>query len=160
MRTVLAVGCLLLSLAATALAIECYSCDGIKESDGPCAGDGQIGEQVSCADKCGLLLEERLTEAGGSVVSSDFRWRRGCATDGQEMTDNSEAEGAELTGELGCQNVGQYSYDNIVVRHTLCLCNSTLCNTHKNDMSGVAGSGPGGLGVAMAVAFYLVQWII
>ena len=56
-----------------------------------------------------------MTEKHGSVVSSDSRWRRGCATDGHEMTDNSEAKGDKITGELGCQNVGQYSYDNIVV---------------------------------------------
>ena len=112
---------------------QCYSCDGIKQSDSPCAGSGQIGEQVSgpwislcsiilfqvsCADKCGLLLEERLTEKDGSVVSSDSRWRRGCATDGHEMTDNSEADGDKVTGEIGCLNVGQYSYDNIIVVRT------------------------------------------
>ena len=100
--------------------MQCYSCDGIKASEGPCAGDGegQIGEPVSCPDKCGLLLEERLTEKHGSVVSSDSRWRRGCATDGQELTDNSEAKSEKITGEMGCTNVGQYSYDNIVVVST------------------------------------------
>ena len=54
----------------------------------------------------------------GSVVSDDSRWRRGCATDGHELTDNSEAKGDKITGELGCTNVGQYSYDNIVVVST------------------------------------------
>ena len=70
---------------------------------------------MTCPDKCGLLLEERMTEKHGSVVSTDYRWRRGCATDGSELTDNSEAKTEKVTGELGCTNVGQYSYDNIVV---------------------------------------------
>ena len=56
-----------------------------------------------------------MTEKHGSVVSTDYRWRRGCATDGSELTDNSEAKTEKVTGELGCTNVGQYSYDNIVV---------------------------------------------
>ena len=47
------------------------------------------------------------------------RWRRGCATDGHEMTDNSEASGAKdkgkLTGELGCYNVAQRSEDRLIV---------------------------------------------
>eukprot|EP00090_Calanus_glacialis_P015927 TRINITY_DN25041_c0_g1_i1.p1 TRINITY_DN25041_c0_g1~~TRINITY_DN25041_c0_g1_i1.p1 ORF type:complete len:160 (-),score=24.35 TRINITY_DN25041_c0_g1_i1:123-602(-) len=148
---------ILLGLAATTIAIQCYACDGIKQSDGPCAGDGQIGEKVTCEDKCGLLLEERMTEKKGSVVSSESRWRRGCATDGQELIDNSEAKADKVTGKLGCTNVGQSSYDNIIVRHTLCLCNTTLCNTHKNAMGGVAASRPGMLLVGLTSIVLLVQ---
>merc|ERR1719470_193734 len=157
MSKVLISGVLLLGLVATTIAIQCYACDGIKQSDGPCAGDGQIGEKESCPDKCGLLLEERLTEKHGSVVSSESRWRRGCATDGHELTDNTEAQSDKVTGELGCINVGQYSYDNIVVRHTLCLCNTTLCNTHKNDMSGAAIFTPGLLAVLIPCIFALLH---
>ena len=56
-----------------------------------------------------------MTEKKGSVVSSESRWRRGCATDGQELIDNSEAKADKVTGKLGCTNVGQSSYDNIIV---------------------------------------------
>ena len=49
-----------------------------------------------------------MTEKHGS----DSRWRKGCATDGSELTDNSEAKTEKVTRELGCTNVGQYSYDN------------------------------------------------
>ena len=30
-----------------------------------------------------------------------LRWRRGCATDGHELTNESEADPGTLTGELG-----------------------------------------------------------
>jgi len=151
----------LFGLAARSLAIQCYSCDGIKASEGPCAGDGegQIGDAVTCPEKCGLLLEERLTEKHGSVVSSDSRWRRGCATDGHELTDNTEAKSEKVTGEMGCTNVGQYSYDNIVVRHTLCLCNTTLCNTHKNNMSGAANFTPTLVWAIMPCIYALLQLV-
>ena len=45
------------------------------------------------------------------------RWRRGCATDGHEMTDNSEASSASasLSGDLGCQQVSQRSEDRLIV---------------------------------------------
>ena len=56
-----------------------------------------------------------MTQKKGSVVSSDSRWRRGCTTDGHELTDNSEAKKDKVTGEVGCTNVGQHSYDNIIV---------------------------------------------
>merc|ERR1712038_661119 len=140
-------------------ALQCYECDGVKGTELPCAGDGagQIGTEVSCDDKCGLLLEERLTERGGSVVSSDGRWRRGCATDGHEMTDNSEAQPGSLDGSLGCQQVGQRSEGNLIVRHTLCLCNTTLCNTHKNDMNGAAVKKPEYMVVGWAIALALYQ---
>merc|ERR1711879_308177 len=32
----------------------------------------------------------------------------------------------------GCQQVSQRSEDRLIVRHTLCLCNSTLCNEDKS----------------------------
>ena len=45
--------------------------------------------------------------------------RRGCATDGHEMTDNSEASGAKaqgkLTGAQGCYNVAQRSENRLIV---------------------------------------------
>merc|ERR1719201_1746645 len=71
-----------------------------------------------------------------SVVSDNSRWRRGCTTDGSQMTDNSEASNAQYTAEQGCQQVAQRDEGLTVVRHTLCLCNTTLCNTHENDISG------------------------
>merc|ERR1712038_1594544 len=100
---------------------------------------------VDCGEQyCGLLLEERLTynKYRSTVVSSDSRWRRGCTSDGHEMTDNSEASNAQYTAEQGCQQVAQRSEDRLVVRHTLCLCNTTLCNTHKNDISGSTSFSP------------------
>merc|ERR1712141_835826 len=102
-----------LTTIATASALQCYQCDGVKGQDLPCDGASGLGKKVECSDKCGLLLEERLTynRAHSSVISSDYRWRRGCATDGHEMTDNSEAQPKTLTGELGCTNVGQRSED-------------------------------------------------
>ena len=61
-----------------------------------------------------------------------FRWRRGCATDGHEMTDNSEAQPKQLTGDLGCSSAGSRDEGLLTVRHTLCLCNSTLCNEERS----------------------------
>ena len=71
---------------------QCYQCDGVKGSDLPCDGGSNKGKkviseykknaklkiltlQVECEDKCGLLLEERLTfnKFRSSVVSSDYR---------------------------------------------------------------------------------------
>ena len=52
------------------------------------------------------------------------RWRRGCATDGHEMTDNSEASGAKakgkLTGAQGCYNVAQRSENRLIVVSVTC----------------------------------------
>ena len=33
-----------------------------------------------------------------SVVSTDSRWRRGCTTDGSEVTQDSEVEGTSIAG--------------------------------------------------------------
>ena len=69
------------------------------------------------------------------MKSSDSRLRRGCVTDGHEITDNSEAQpkAGQLTGNTGtgssintdtgslyyslagCVNVGQRSEDRLVV---------------------------------------------
>jgi len=135
---------LFLNLISSSTEIKCYSCDAIKGSDLPCTGDvaGQIGKEVDCPQNCGLLLEERMIMKKGSVESTDSRVRRGCVSDGKELVENSEAKPDMVTGKMGCTNVGEHSYDNIVVRNTLCLCNSTLCNTRHNDMSGVKSFGP------------------
>ena len=71
---------------------QCYQCDGVKGSDLPCDGGSNKGKkviseykkkcktqililQVDCEDKCGLLLEERLTfnKFRSSVISSESR---------------------------------------------------------------------------------------
>merc|ERR1712203_991128 len=115
-----------------------------------------------CGDKyCGLLLEERLhyDSSHSSVVSTDSRWRRGCTSDGREMTDNSEASNAQYNAEQGCQQVAQRSEDRLVVRHTLCLCNTTLCNTHKNDMSGASIFTPALIWAIMPCIYALLQLV-
>jgi len=120
---------IILSVASIAYAIKCYSCDAIKGSDLPCDGGSNLGKQVECEDKCGLLLEKRLTydKHYSSVVSSDYRWRRGCVTTGQELLSNSDAD-QNIDGELGCQKAGGRTEDKLKIEFELCLCNSTLCN--------------------------------
>ena len=48
------------------------------------------------------------------------------------MTDNSEAQPGQLTGDLGCVSAGSRDEGLVTVRHTLCLCNSTLCNEERS----------------------------
>merc|ERR1712059_202120 len=153
---------LLLDLALMgSTARRCFECDGIKQGGGLCQGDGlgKIGRQVECYSQyCGLLKEQRLTSKRGSVVSTDTRWRRGCTTDGSEIIANSEAESEELSygGILGCQDLQSYTYDTITVRFTLCLCNSTICNTTPQDMGGTSSclSPPTSL-----IAVLVLSWI-
>merc|ERR1711976_730372 len=85
--------CVLGSLSAAVLALKCYKCDGVKGQDLPCDGASGKGKEVDCDDKCGLLLESRLPlDRHGNVIGGDYRWRRGCATDGHEITANSGAQ--------------------------------------------------------------------
>ena len=95
---------------------QCYQCDGVKGKDLPCEGNGKVGREVSdtletqcpvssltqveCDGNCGLLLHQILhyDKFHSSVVSTDSRWRRGCTTDGTELTQDSEVEGNSLPG--------------------------------------------------------------
>merc|ERR1719510_590268 len=99
--------------------LQCYECDGVKGGGGLCPGNAPWGErQVDCGEQyCGLLLEERLTynKYRSTVVSSVSRWRRGCTTDGHEMTDNSEASNAAYRAEQGCKQVAQRDQDLTVI---------------------------------------------
>ena len=74
-----------------------------------------MGVKVDCPQNCGLLLEERMIMKKGSVESTESRVRRGCVSDGKELVENSEAKPDMVTGKMGCTNVGEHSYDNIVV---------------------------------------------
>ena len=114
------------------------------------------------------------------MVNSEYRWRRDCTTDGSELVVNSEARGGEggpgcrQAGQYDSGGqVGKFSSDIVkvfvessppgfyssqslhrivqTIRHTLCVCNSTLCNTHKNDMSG-AGAAAAWLPAILALA--------
>ena len=119
------------------LYFQCYECDGIKGGNTPCDdGGSHPGNTQRCGgglDKCGLLQEERLTydAAHVTVVSSETRWRRGCVSDGHELTDGTEAQPGDLTGDLGCVEAGSRTENRVTIRHTLCLCNTTMCNEHK-----------------------------
>merc|ERR1712002_1662 len=160
----LAAWLLLLALCPLALAIKCWTCDGVKGGGGLCEGDRKMGEEVECdqLQNCGLLQENRLTMKHGSVVSTDTRWRRGCASDGSELLVNSggaEAESVEYL--LGCQNMNSYSYDDIVVRFQLCVCNSTLCDTRPQDIPGSATLDSSSPYIVSLLAGYLLlaYWI-
>ena len=65
--------------------------------------------QVECPDKCGLMLHQILhfDKWHSSVVSTDSRWRRGCTSDGSEITADSEMAGKSLSGDLGQLNCRQ-----------------------------------------------------
>jgi|ERR1712080_35993 len=154
---------LLLALGPLALAIKCWKCDGVKGGDLPCEGDRKIGKEVECGTKnCGLLQENRLTMKHGSVVSTDTRWRRGCTSDGSELLVNSGgAETEDLDYVQGCQNINSYSYDDIVVRFKLCVCNSTVCNTRPQDIPGSATIDTSSPYIVSLLAGYLLlaYWI-
>ena len=55
--------------------------------------------QVECGQYCGLMKMEILQydSRHSSVVSTDTRWRRGCTTDGSELTKDSEMEGKTVS---------------------------------------------------------------
>jgi len=137
---------LLLVCVSTTTAIKCYKCDGIKGTDLPCDGDRNFGTQVDCraGQKCGVLHELRKNyNSAHVVISTEDRWRRGCATNGHELTDNSEANPGELTGDLGCVDVHGRTENGgkLVIENTLCLCNTTLCN-ETDDQSGALNLAP------------------
>ena len=46
-----------------------------------------------------------------TVLSTESRWRRGCTTDGSELTKDSEMAGKTVSG-LGCEKLGDRSEDN------------------------------------------------
>merc|ERR1712038_1054483 len=129
---------LILSFVSISTPIKCYACDGIKGENLPCDGDKHLGDEKECTGHgyvCGLLHERRLiyNDLHTTVISTEDRWRRDCATDGHELTDNSEASAGTLTGDLGCVNAGGRSENNIKIENTLCLCNTTLCNTSDHN---------------------------
>merc|ERR1712141_392978 len=117
-------------------ALKCYQCDGVRGTDLPCEGNGNIGREVECPDKCGLMLHQILhfDKWHSSVVSTDSRWRRGCTSDGSEITADSEMAGKSLSGDLGCQKIGDRSQDNQKHTFTLCVCNTTLCNENSGSV--------------------------
>jgi len=137
--------CLLLIFVSTSSALDltCYKCDGIKGSDLPCDGDRNLGREVTCraGQKCGVLHELRKNlDNHHTVVSTESRWRRDCATDGYELTDESEADPGTLTGELGCVDVHGRTENKVIIENTLCLCNTTLCN--QTDQNGAFNPTP------------------
>merc|ERR1711913_30371 len=95
-----------------------------------------------CPDKCGLMLHQILhfDKWHSSVVSTDSRWRRGCTSDGSEITADSEMAGQSLSGDLGCQKIGDRSQDNQKHTFTLCVCNTTLCNENSGSLSACSSS--------------------
>ena len=80
--------------------LQCYDCNGITASDGLCEGSGHLGNKVECEQYCGLMKMEILhyDTSHSSVVSTDTRWRRGCTTDGSEITKDSEMAGKTVSG--------------------------------------------------------------
>jgi len=146
---------IILSAASIAYAIKCYQCDAIKGSDLPCDGASALGKQVECEDKCGLLLESRLTydKYFSSVKSSDYRWRRGCVTNGQELLANSDAD-KNIDGKLGCQKAGGRTEDKLKIEFQLCICNSTLCN-EKNTSTATLPNMFGMILAILAVLMYV-----
>merc|ERR1711953_640980 len=98
-----------LCMISAGLALKCYQCDGVRGTDLPCEGNGNVGREVECPDKCGLMLHQILhfDKWHSSVVSTDSRWRRGCTSDGSEITADSEMAGKSLSGDLGQLNCRQ-----------------------------------------------------
>merc|ERR1712087_1029629 len=144
---------LLMSLLSGGQALQCYECNGITASGGLCEGNGNVGTKVECGQYCGLMKMEILTydRFHSSVVSTDTRWRRGCTTDGSEITKDSEMVGKKLSG-LGCEKLGDRSEDRKKITHTVCMCNSTLCNERN---SGWALSVPLGVKIILTVSLAL-----
>merc|ERR1711874_290002 len=86
-----------------------------------------------------------------SGVSTDTRGRRGCTTDGSEITRDSEMAGKTVSG-LGCEKLGDRSEDRKKITHTVCLCNSSLCNERN---SGWALSLPLGVKIILTLSLAL-----
>ena len=176
--------------------LQCYECNGITASDGLCEGTGNVGNKVSwllglswhqelalvcctqveCGQYCGLMKMEILhyDRHHSTVVSTDSRWRRGCTTNGSELTRDSEMAGKTVSG-LGCEKLGDRSEDRkkivsfhitsqlttpercyfiklIFQTHTVCVCNSTLCNERN---SGWALSVPLGVKIILTLCLAL-----
>merc|ERR1712183_1110536 len=144
---------LVVSLISGGLALQCYECNGITASDGLCEGSGNVGNKVECGQYCGLMKMEILNydRFHSSVVSTDTRWRRGCTTDGSELTEDSEMAGKTVSG-LGCEKLGDRSEDRKKISHTVCMCNSTLCNERN---SGLALSVPLGVKIILTLCLAL-----
>merc|ERR1712110_1005085 len=141
---------LVLSLISGGRALQCYECNGITASDGLCEGTRNVGNKVECGQYCGIMKMEILhyDSRHSSVVSTDTRWRRGCTTDGSELTKDSEMEGKTVS-DLGRTKLGNRSEDKKRIIHTLCMCNSTLCNERN---SGWALSVPLGVKIILTLS--------
>merc|ERR1712038_990625 len=128
---------LVLSLISGGEALQCYECNGITASSGLCEGSGNVGNKVECDQYCGPMKME--------ILHFDSRHSSVVTTDGSEITRDSEMAGKTLSG-LGCEKLGDRSEDRKKITHTVCMCNSTLCNERN---SGWALSVPVGVKIIL-----------
>jgi len=138
---------------ANVITFSCHYCDSINvNEDIKESCDSGYNWSIDCEEgetKCGRLLE--------IINSTEYRWRRGCASFILQSEELKEVEGLNMdNNKIGCQKseaIKPELWEEL--EYMMCLCEGDYCN-YSSDISVSANLVPNMFGLTLVYIIMLI----